>query len=250
MISYSKKLLNSFTDIIFPPLCPLCTVSKTTEKLLIAKDGICLRCLSNIAAITEPICIACGTPLKTTTNIARCGRCIKNPAPFKVARSGFAYEGPLLSAIHLFKYKGTTLLAPTLAALAAKALKDMDCNFDKVVPIPLHKNRLSKRGFNQSLLLARKLTEIHSNLDKSKLDYKNLYRIRDTRSQIELKEKDRETNVKGAFIIKDRKAFSGKKVLLIDDVYTTGATIRECSRVLSACGAIVSALTLARVIRL
>jgi len=168
-----------------------------------------------------------------------------------LARSAFTYDGPLLSAIHHFKYNNRTSLAPTLGRLAAKALRGINENYDKIIPIPLHKNRLKSRGFNQSLLLAREILRQEQKLSKKpELDYLNLIRQKDTRSQIELKGKAREINVKGAFAVLNKDGFKGKKILLIDDVYTTGATIKECSRMLSDSGAEVFALTLARVIRL
>ncbi|VAV84164.1 Competence protein F homolog, phosphoribosyltransferase domain; protein YhgH required for utilization of DNA as sole source of carbon and energy [hydrothermal vent metagenome] len=250
MNNNARKLLGSFTDLIFPPLCPLCAKSKAiTKDCLIVKDGLCLECQKGTRAITSPICSLCGTPLAGAGSVARCGACIKAEPPYKLARSAFHYDGPLLGAIHNFKYNGRTLLAPTLAALAARALDGITKDFDKIVPIPLHKNRLQRRGFNQSLLLARELLHSQRPLQNAGIDYRNLQRKRDTRSQIELKGRQRVANVKGAFSVIDKDAFKDKKVLLVDDVYTTGATIKECSRVLSACGAEVYALTLARVIR-
>ncbi len=250
MKSGARKLLGSFTDLIFPPLCPLCANSEAAAKgRLIVRDGLCLECRKGISAITTPVCSLCGTPLGGAGGVARCGVCIKASPPYKLARSAFLYDGPLLAAIHRFKYNGRTLLAPTLAALAARALNGMTTDFDKIVPIPLHKNRLRRRGFNQSLLLARELLHRHRSLQTASIDHQNLRRARDTRSQIELKGRERETNVKGAFSVINTDVFKDKKVLLIDDVYTTGATMRECSRALSACGAEVYALTLARVVR-
>ncbi len=247
----AKKLISYFTDLIFPPLCPLCKVPESaTEANLIAKDGLCHECRKAITPLPSPICAKCGTPFSGTIGIKHCGACLKDCPPFTLARSAFTYDGPLLSAIHHFKYNKRTSLAPTLGRLAGKALNEINLDYDKIVPIPLHKNRLKRRGFNQSLLLAREiLRQEQRDPEKPELDYQNLIRQKDTRSQIELKGKAREINVKGAFSVIDKTAFKDKKILLIDDVYTTGATIKECSRILSACGAEVFALTLARVIR-
>ena len=114
-----------------------------------------------------------------------------------------------------------------------------------VVPVPLHKKRLRHRGFNQSLMLARLAAK---KLNK-KLDYTTLTRERLTRPQTELKGDERRRNVRGAFEIKKSNLFKGKRVLLVDDVYTTGATITECARVIKRAGGETSVLTLARTAR-
>ncbi|MBI3752936.1 MAG: ComF family protein [Deltaproteobacteria bacterium] len=165
--------------------------------------------------------------------------------PFLKARSIGAYEGVLLEAIHMFKYSGKTSLAKPLGKLMADGFSNKGC--DLVVPVPLHKTRLKERGFNQSLFLARELAAIH-NLP---VDYIHLKRIRATDPQINLKEKERVKNVRGAFAAADGKVFIDKHILLIDDVYTTGATIRECGRILKRAGAKgIDVLTLARVVNL
>lgn len=118
-------------------------------------------------------------------------------------------------------------------------------DYHLVVPIPLHRTRLRERGFNQSLLLAKEIGTVWG----IPIDYINLQRIRPTEPQINLKGKERIRNVKGAFAVKGEKAFKGKRVLLIDDVYTTGATVSECSKVLKKARAErVDVLTLARVV--
>lgn len=116
--------------------------------------------------------------------------------------------------------------------------------YDLIVPVPLHKTRLKERGFNQSLLLSRALAKVCG----LPIDYINLKRTRATSPQINLKGKDRITNVKGAFAVKNNAPFKGKGILLIDDVYTTGATVSECCKVLKKAGAEdINVLTLARV---
>jgi len=173
--------------------------------------------------------------------------------PFSSARSIGVYEGALLDAIHRFKYNGKTSLAKPLVTIMDRSITSNKIaglsvhSCDLIVPVPLHKTRLKERGFNQSLLLARELARLY-NLS---MDYLNLKRIRATDHQVNLKGKDRLINVKGAFAVEDKVAFKDKKVLLIDDVYTTGATIVECSKVLKRAGAKnVDVLTLARVVNL
>jgi len=235
-------VLCSLLDIIFPPVCPLCE-----EGLM---DGIlCADCRGGILSkkIRGPICAVCGIPFIAYGDVTEphrgrlCGRCITEKTPFKEARSAFAYEGPVLDAIHRFKYGGRVALAGYLGRLASEAAEFPD-RMDVVVPVPLHKKRLQKRGFNQSLLIAR---EVAKRLN-TEVDYMNLKRARETYPQINLRIKEREANIKGAFAVRDGKAFRDKKVLLVDDVFTTGATIRECAKMLKGAGAEVYVLTIAR----
>ncbi|MBI5874893.1 MAG: ComF family protein [Deltaproteobacteria bacterium] len=229
-------MLKAFLNLLLPQICPLCAED--------ADDGrFCQRCFAGIRLITGPICPCCGMPFVSQENTEHlCGRCIIKEPPFEAARSAGVYKGVLLEAIHRFKYNGKTSLAKPLIKIIADMFPANACGL--IVPVPLHKTRLKERGFNQSLLLAKGLAKIY-NLP---IDYLNLKRIRATDHQANLKGKDRLTNVMGAFAVQDKAAFQDKKILLIDDVYTTGATITECSKVLKKAGAKgIDVLTLARV---
>ncbi len=235
-------MLASLLDIVFPPVCPLCE-----EGLM---DGtLCADCRGGILSkkIKGPICAVCGIPFIAYGDVPEthkgrlCGGCITEKTPFKEARSAFAYEGLVLEAVHRFKYGGRVALAGYLGRLASEAA-EFPARPHVVVPVPLHKDRLRKRGFNQSLLLAR---EVAKRL-RAPVDYVNLKRVRKTDPQINLRSREREENIKGAFAVRDDKAFSDKNVLLVDDVFTTGATIRECAKALKYAGAEVYVLTLAR----
>jgi len=168
---------------------------------------------------------------------------------FDVARSAWIYDGGPRLAIHRFKYGGKSALAARLAPAMADLLRNDEMlrehgAFDCLVPVPLHARRQRKRGYNQSELLARALsrqTEIPARL--------LLERTRDTRPQVGLNHKARGDNVRGAFALHSRFAgdVRGLRVLLVDDVFTTGSTLRECAGVLQRAGAqSVCALTLAR----
>ncbi len=165
--------------------------------------------------------------------------------PFALARSVYTYEGDILTALHRFKYGGKIILARPLGQLLAETAVGLDVRPDIIVPVPLHKRRLRTRGFNQSLLLAR---EVSGRVDAN-LDYLSLRRVIPTKPQITLKANARERNVAGAFRVEDPGVFKEKKVLLIDDVFTTGATIKACSKALKKAGATVFALTLARAVK-
>lgn len=193
--------------------------------------------------ITSPLCTTCGKPFISPTGTDRpCSDCTLKKPPFQNARSAIYYEENAIRAIHRFKYHGdTTLTGPLikLLALAASPLIDRETI---IMPVPLHKKRLQKRGFNQALLLARALSKQFS----LRLDYSTLKRIRHTAPQVDLGGKERQENVKKAFEIKGSLNLKSQKILLIDDVYTTGSTITECAKILKKAGATVNAATLAR----
>ncbi|MBI5559716.1 MAG: ComF family protein [Deltaproteobacteria bacterium] len=232
-----KNILSSFLNLLFPPLCPLCEAG-------IKEDAFCAPCLSGSKRMDGPVCLLCGRPFASEAGIHHtCADCLKKNPPFVKARSAFYYEGTLLSAIHRFKYGGNMAFLKPLSLLLSHAMTLLNERPDIIVPVPLHKERLKKRGFNQSLLLARELAKGLS----VEVDCMNLKRTLNTLPQVDLKEKERVINVKGAFTVKDPSKFKGKRVLLVDDVFTTGATVRECAKVLKKAGAEVFAVTLARV---
>lgn len=234
---HRQVMLNSLLDIFVPPVCPLC------EEAL-ADGALCGRCLDLFAKekISGSFCTVCGEPFASGAGGEhRCGRCASVDPPFAAARSAFLYEGTVKDAVHSFKYGGKVTLGAALARLMieAIALPEMP---DLVVPVPLHSDRLKSRGYNQSLLLARGASRIIS----VPVDCLHLKKTRLTADQVDLSAKEREENVKGAFEA-DGAAFKDKTVLLIDDVLTTGSTVRECSKTLLKAGAtVVFVATLAR----
>lgn len=237
-------MLSSLLEILLPKVCPLCR-DKGSHSLA---NGVCTDCLAGFKKVARPICSICGAPFVTAVGGDHlCAKCIKSPRPFVKARSALYYTDSAAEAIKLFKYHGLFALKPAFDSIFY-ALLDEFRDVDHIIPVPLHRKRLAHRGFNQSLILARLVAK---RLDK-KLDYTTLKRVRLTRPQTELKGEERKRNVRGAFEIKrgGHADYKGKKLLLVDDVYTTGATITECARVLKRAGAEVYALTLARSARL
>jgi len=230
-------MFSSLLNLILPPTCYLCG-------RVIESSGFCSSCIEGFRFITGPICPTCGVPfVSQEVEDHPCGRCIKVRRPFHKARSIGVYEGGLLEAVHSFKYNGKTALARPLGRMMAEAIT-RPSDYHLIIPIPLHRIRLRERGFNQSLLLAREM----SNTLGIPIDYINLKRVRPTEPQINLKGRDRLKNVKGAFAVADEKAFKGKRILLVDDIYTTGATVSECARALKKAKVErVDVLTLARV---
>jgi ComF family protein len=154
------------------------------------------------------------------------------------------YLGQVTGAIHRFKYRKEYLLIETLGWLGNRREEEKP-DFDTLIPVPLHPKRLRERGFNQALLLSKTLRDIPSEKIKPRL----LKRIRHTPPQIRLAPDERRQNVRGAFALDTPGVIRGKNILLVDDVFTTGATVNECARVLKSAGAgRVSVYTLARVV--
>lgn len=233
-------MLAELLDIFFPPVCPLCEGG-------IAEGLFCEACDEGLSSqkILGPKCVVCGIPFVSASSPDHiCGVCQTQKMPFVSSRSALAYNGAVVEAIHSFKYGGKVILGRPLGRLLAGTIS-LPFTPQAVIPVPLHKKRLRKRGFNQALLLAR---EVARHLG-ARVDYTNLRRLRDTAQQVKLKTEARKENVKGAFALKRPGDVKGRAVLLIDDVYTTGATIMECSKVLKKAGALVHALTLARTVK-
>jgi ComF family protein len=161
---------------------------------------------------------------------------------YGTARAICQFSGPIRKAIHAFKYENKTYLAKTLIGLMEKNHPALDIRaYDLLVPVPLHKNRLRQRGYNQSLLLARELHRWYA----TPVNDRMVRRVRDCAAQIELVGAKRLENVKGVFSLGDDP--TGKTILLVDDVLTTGATVSECAKVLLRGGArVVDVLTVAR----
>jgi ComF family protein len=174
-----------------------------------------------------------------------CVQCLKEKKPYAIARSVARYDGTILTAIHLFKYHRKTGIGKVLGNIMAdfvSGIWDMNA-FDLIIPVPLHIKKLRERGFNQAVVLARVLSKRF----KIALDITSLKRVLVTPPQVGLGRKERLINVKGAFSVTSQHQISGKRILLIDDVYTTGSTLTECSHVLlNAKAEAVAVLTMAR----
>lgn len=176
-----------------------------------------------------PSCSKCGTPLVSDLSLT-CGECHKNEPAFDKAQCFGLHEGALQKAISLFKFHGIKRLS---YPLSEKILLKQLPQADMLLPVPLHKKRLKYRGFNQSALLGKYIAQ-RSGMP---LTLNTLVRIKNTIPQVGLSAVDRELNIKNAFDVISEEKVKGKKIMLVDDVFTTGATVRECSRVLKRAGA-------------
>jgi len=207
----------------------------------------CAECWSAMPRLSQPWCPRCGLPFVSPVALRHspthlCAACREREPPFDQARSAVAYEGVAASAIHVMKYQRRRLLARPLGELLlplAEALGPVD----GVVPVPLHAERLREREFNQALALAR----IVCRETGWPLRWALLERIRPTRAQVGLDAVERRRNLRRAFRLRAREEAQGARLLVVDDVMTTGSTVHECARVLKRAGAeTVQVLTVAR----
>lgn len=238
-----RSFIQSIINFIFPPICSVCGVHVNSEKEI----GICPHCLSQIKYIERPFCSLCGKPFYSDVVTDHlCGDCLTRKRYFSKARAVGYYDGVLRKATHLLKYKLKNNLALSLGHIMVQQVQYLlnGMTYHSIVPVPLHPARLRERGFNQALLLARSVSKTY----KIPLDTYTLTRNRWTEPQVGLNERERGNNVRGAFSILKRDRFADKDVLLVDDVYTSGNTVEECSNTLMKAGANrVDVLTLARV---
>lgn len=224
--------LSLLTDLLLPPRCHACHASVPEGE----ETHLCTSCRSQLLPIVSPLCTQCGIPFRNYggSDDHLCGSCLKDPPPFTAARTAYAYEGPLRDLIHNLKYSGNVKRRRPLEQLLDRLtdnvlLWEPDC----ILPVPLHESRLKERGFNQSILLAERAAERW----QTPLLRRAMRRTRKTVPQMELDRDDRMTNVKGAFAVADPSLVRKKRVLLLDDVITTGSTVTECARVLRKSGA-------------
>jgi ComF family protein len=240
-------MMRSLLDFILPPRCCVCEASTTGAPI----PWVCPSCWHGIEPVEPPICYQCGEPFAAppegiASPLHRCGLCLSNPPTFAQARAIGLYRGVLQDVIHAMKYWPVYGLSRPLAQLLQHqfATHWAEISPDMLVPVPLHRRRLRQREFDQALALARYLSQgVHIPCQAEVLT-----RQRYTASQVGLNRTERDQNVRGAFDVRQPQAVRGKAVLLIDDVYTTGATVKECARVLQHAGAAwVGVYTLARV---
>lgn len=219
-------------EFLLPRLCCGCGERIQNEAWL-----VCEPCLDSIPPLILPICGKCGCPNARIEAEGKCSNCPPGTIYFEAARGVAAFTGLPQTLIHKLKYQRrieyAPLLALQMARLYAASAAAGRSPADIIIPVPLHSTRFRDRGFNQSSLLARQFSKIN-NIPVSETALK---RIKSTPSQTRLKRRLRRKNVAGAFACKNADAICGKRILLIDDVYTTGSTLNECARVLKEAGA-------------
>jgi ComF family protein len=237
-----KKMFKKIINFILPPRCLNC------GKVINNDDALCVECLKKINFITAPYCKKCGKPLEhNISNDLVCGECLNTTkrSCFRISRSAVIYDEFSKKIILDFKFashiENKKLLANWMF-LAGTDIWKKDC--DVIIPVPMHFTRFFKRRYNQSAIIAKEL----SKLCKIDVMYDVLKKGKYTKPQIECTSKQRIKNLKDAFYIENSEKIKGKRIVLIDDVYTTGSTLKECAKTLLKAGAkSVDTLTIAKV---
>jgi len=237
------RLLTAALDLLLPPGCAACGAPVDAVGLL------CADCFDDLNPIGEPYCGCCGTPFELAWHAAEgglCQRCLDSPPSFERARAALSYDTGSRQLVLPFKHGDRTELGPLLARLMARAGAPLLADCDLIVPVPLHRTRLFARRYNQAALLARALGRASDR--PALLDA--LRRVSATESLGGKSAAERREEVAGAFAVRRGHAsrIDGRRVLVVDDVMTSGATIDECARCLLEAGAAaVDALVAARV---
>ncbi len=235
-----KKLITAAGLFLFSDLCFFCRIRQQKDNKL-----LCDECYNRLKFIKEPCCFICGRPFINPNDISHtCGECIKTSRNFDSSRSIFVYESILKNNIISYKFMRDITLANVFAGFMQSYIaSELENAYDIIIPVPLHKKRLRERYFNQALLIVNGVPKNN----QIKVDKYSLKRIKYTSPQVFLRGEERQKNVKGAFEVSNTEAVTGKRILVVDDIYTTGSTVNECSKVLKKAGALsVNVLTLAK----
>ncbi len=218
----ARRMAVAAVDLLFPKRCVGC-----------GDEGsfLCQSCRDELPILEPPYCFLCARPERLVLGL--CSRCRGRPLEIEGIRSPYRMEGTVRSAVHALKYQGVRALAPTLGALLADYVSRNPMPVDALVPVPLFPRRERNRGYNQSVLLAQAMGEV---IDVP-VENSALRRLRQTPPQASsASEDERRSNVSGAFEA-EAGLIQGRRIVVIDDVCTTGATLESCSIALRSAGA-------------
>jgi len=244
---WAERIAASLFFTFFPADCRICG----SPLIKISRLPVCNDCLHTLRALSGSFCSICGEALplvvaseRAEQTISRCHICQLAPPPFERAVAFGSYDGVLRDLVHLLKFGQVRPAAQVLGRMQAVSIASIEPTVPAgtivVVPVPLHRHKRSERGFNQAELIARAALKhlLRSyRPERFEVVVSTLMRLRDTGSQIGLTRHQRRQNLRGAFAVRDATPIANRDVLLIDDVYTTGATASECARVLRRAGA-------------
>jgi ComF family protein len=227
-----KSFCDAALGFIYPNACQLCGKERATA----AEGFVCSRCWQQVRFIKPPFCNRCGLPFQgALTATFECTNCRDVKLHFRSARSAVSASGAVLEVIHRYKYKRAFWFEPFLADLLIReALPELrGQKWDWIVPVPLHPAKKRQREFNQ----AERLATFLSAATKIPMDTTLLKRVTATKTQTKLTRQERAENMRNAFVMQNRRKLNGERILLFDDVFTTGATTDACAKVLLAAGA-------------
>ncbi len=238
-----RAVAASAADFAMPPQCLSCDMPTGGH------GGLCARCWSKLRLIEKPYCARLGVPFAYDIGPnALSAEAIADPPPFDRCRAVAAFDDVARQLVHGLKYRDRLDLAAWMGAWMRRAGGELVAEADAIVPVPLHNRRLWWRRYNQSAALSGAIARAASKPQFARA----LRRIRATGQQVGLTRDQRDKNVRGAFRVADadRTKIEGKRILLVDDVYTTGATAKAATRALLRAGAsAVDVLVFARVVR-
>lgn len=221
-----KRVIRAFMDLLYPhkSRCEICGSP--------SPHIVCERCMSAVEFLEGITCFNCGKNLSESYEDSICPDCKNRSLEYEKAFSCFEYRGVGKELIYCLKYKGKVRISEVIAVLMADRLKNESLRIDAIVPVPIHPNKLKTRGFNQSLLIGQALSD---RLGRPLLDC--LVRIKETKEQYNLDRAHRFLNIVDAISVKLLYNMNKyENVLLVDDIYTTGSTVNECSKMLKKAG--------------
>lgn len=237
-----RLYVDSFLELIYTEK-NTCFICESYDES-IGDKYICRHCEKLLKKLDAPLCSKCSKPINYGSSASLCPECSGEERYFEMSKSLYSYEGLIKNAIYSYKYYNHPYFYKMFGnMLLTYMLAENYTNFDCIVPVPLHSSKMRTRGYNQSELLARHLSK------KLSIPYVDaLKRIKKTAKQSEQSKLERAKNLKDAFVIKnDAEIVVNSSVLLVDDIYTTGATVDECSKALKNRGAAnVFVITIAR----
>ncbi len=267
---FLSRFGNALLDMVFPPRCPVCRsffhppeTARQPAAPILSSAGfsrlmaahLCAECAAQYTPVTAPVCPVCGLmqTIRTGGGFHLCQSCAGTPHHFSKARAAGVYDQSLRETIHLFKYQNRLQFARPLGRLLFAAFLQhwpVD-GIDLIAPVPLHISRFRKRGFNQAWLILREWPRLLQarglQFSPETLARDALIRSRKTRPQVGMHREKRRHNIRNAFSVPSPDRIADKRILLVDDVFTTGATADECARILLDAGAVrVDVLTLAQ----
>ncbi len=226
------RWLGGGLSFFYPEACQLCGSQRATP----AEGYVCASCWQRVRFITPPFCERCGLPFSgDLTTPFECANCREMDLHFSSARSAVVAKGPVLEVIHRYKYQRALWFEPFLADLLVRQAGSelARAHWDLLVPVPLHPAKQREREFNQAERLAARLSAATG----IPLNKRLVRRVQPTRTQTLLSRPERAANVRRAFAMRPGARLHGERVVLVDDVFTTGATTSACARALRSAGA-------------